>query len=560
MASPNVMKGIFILWVILIASCTTGRKAVSKPEVQKPVLRENLKNHVAFLADDKLEGRRTGTRGEQLAMEYISRQFESIGLAPLGRQGFIQPFEINEGQAVDGNSRLLINGETLTLFKDYFPFPFSAEGIMEAQPLVAVRENDMPWFIDLHEILDENKNNPHFDLTASLRTLSQKMASRGASALFFYNTSKTDDKLFFDPKDKTEKASIPVFYLKKHVADKFFKNPSAMLNIKFQVKFYDKKRTGHNVIGFINNNAEHTVVIGAHYDHLGYGEDGNSRYLASDSSIHNGADDNASGTAALIELARILKSSKAKHNNYLFLAFSGEELGLFGSKYFTENPTIDLSKINYMINLDMVGRLNDSSRMLTVAGIGTSPAWGLFYNQELMKQYGQSLQFRFDSSGTGASDHTSFYRKNIPVLFYFTGLHSDYHKPSDDTEKINFEGMEAIVNHIVRLIEFMDSKSKLTFLKTRETSTGTSARFSVSLGIMPDYTYSGHGVKVDGVTEGRAAEKAGIKAGDIILQIGEFPVYSMETYMQTLSKFKKGDTTKVKYRRANKEFETTVVF
>jgi hypothetical protein len=262
-----------------------------------------------------------------------------------------------------------------------------------------------------------------------------------------------------------------------------------------------------------------------------------------------------------------LKSSAAKNNNYLFLAFSGEELGLYGSKYFTENPTIDLRAANYMINMDMVGRLNDSTNVLTVGGYGTSPMWGEAIDKIRfslpypgVKMGPSSLTIKVDSSGTGPSDHTSFYRKDIPVLFYFTGLHTDYHKPTDDADKINYAGEKKIIEHIFELINKIDIQPKLSFTKTRETQTTTSARFSVSMGIMPDYTYAGNGVRADGVSDGKPAQKAGLKAGDIVLQIGDYNISSLESYMQSLGKFKKGDKTKVKYKRGNEVLETVVEF
>jgi aminopeptidase-like protein len=317
-----------------------------------------------------------------------------------------------------------------------------------------------------------------------------------------------------------------------------------------------------NVVGYIDNGAPTTIVLGAHFDHLGHGEDNNSREVERKGQIHNGADDNASGTAALIELARLLKASKLKNNNYLFIAFSGEELGLYGSKYFTEHPTIELDKVNYMINMDMIGRLNDSSHTVTVGGYGTSPYWGEIYNLTGKKKlYANDLAFRFDSSGTGPSDHTSFYIKNIPVLFYFTGLHQDYHKPSDDFDKINYTGEMNVVKHIMSVIETQDKqKAKLAFTKTRETQTTTSARFSVTLGVMPDYTFSGAGLRVDGVSDGKAAQKAGIKAGDVILSLGDYKITSMESYMQTLGKFKKGDKTTVTYARGGETLSSAVEF
>jgi hypothetical protein len=273
-------------------------------------------------------------------------------------------------------------------------------------------------------------------------------------------------------------------------------------------------------------------------------------------SIHNGADDTASGTTALLELAFLLKKSKAKNYNYLFIAFSAEELGLNGSKYFVEHPTIDLSKVNYMINMDMVGRLNDSSRVITLGGVGTSPQWG----DKIASVKNSFLNFRYDSSGTGPSDHTSFYRKDIPVLFFFTGLHTDYHKPSDDADKLNYKGEQMIIKFIQHLIEAEKGSEKIAFTKTIEQQTTTSARFNVSMGIMPDYTFSGLGVRVDGTSENRPAKKAGILTGDVVKQLGDYKTTSVESYMQALSKFKKGDQTKVIILRGNTELIFEIVF
>lgn len=541
---------------LIITGCSSSKKTI-KPDTTTA---DNLKSHIGYLADDKLEGRRTGTKGEEMAVEYIRQQFNAIGLQPKGTEYYTQSFIINDGKKIDSVTELSINGNKLATGKDFFPFPYSPDISMEALPSIAVQEADMPWFFDLKEPLEENKNNPHFDLADYIRNNSKKAKDRGASAVILYNTSATEDKLAFNPKDRSDKLAIPVLYVNKPAAEKYFNDKTASLNIKMRIGISEKTRTGYNVVGYIDNKAATTVILGAHFDHLGYGEDGNSRHTSQEAAIHNGADDNASGTAALIELARKLKISSAKSNNYLFIAFSGEELGLYGSKYFTEHPTIDLKTVNYMINMDMVGRLNDSTRVLTVGGYGTSPAWGNYYTTLAMQGRKSELQFKMDSSGTGPSDHTSFYRKDIPVLFYFTGLHTDYHKPTDDADKINYSGTQLIIQHIEQVIASLDKQPKLAFLKTRETQTTTTARFNVSMGIMPDYTYAGNGVRADGVSEGKPAQKAGLKAGDIVVQIGEYNVSSMESYMQTLTKFKKGDKAKVKYKRGNEEMETIVEF
>ncbi len=548
----NISKALIV--ALILSACSSSSKTVSKKTDTQTL--DNLKAHIQYLADDKLEGRRTGTEGERLAMEYITNQFKAIGLSPKGTEYYTQTFIVNDGKQIGAATSFIINSDTLEAGKEFFPFPYSPDIYIEALPAIAVQEAEMPWFFDLKETLEENKTNPHFDLPEYVRTNAKKAKERGASAIILYNSSTTDDKLVFDSKDRTAQQTIPVVYVSKAAAKKHFSDNAATLSIKLRVSIGEKNRQGFNVLGYIDNKAATTVVLGAHYDHLGFGEDGNSRHTAHELAIHNGADDNASGTAALIELGRKLKSSKATNNNYLFIAFSGEELGLYGSKYFVENPTIDLKSVNYMINMDMVGRLNDSSKTVTIGGYGTSPIWSEVINNN----QSAPLSVKIDSSGTGPSDHTSFYRKDIPVLFYFTGLHTDYHKPTDDADKVNYEGEQQIISHITKLIESVNDKGKLAFLKTREAQTTTSARFSVSMGIMPDYTYSGEGVKADGVSEGKPAQKAGLKAGDIILQIGEYNVSSMETYMQTLGKLKKGDKTKVKFKRGNETLEVLVEF
>ncbi|MFN8290147.1 MAG: M20/M25/M40 family metallo-hydrolase [Chitinophagaceae bacterium] len=551
-----------LIAILLLSACSSPKNVV-KPDT---TTLDNLRSHIQYLADDKLEGRRTGTPGEKLAMDYISHTFEKYGLQPKGENGYIQPFEVYDGRIMDTATKLSINKELLLPEKDYFVFPFSANEKIEALPSIAVQEADMPWFFDLKETLEENKNNPHFDLVDYIRNNCKKAKDRGASAVILYNSSSLDDKLVFDSKDRSATLPLPVLYVKREAAQKFFKDQTATLEIKLNTAIAEKRRTGHNVIGYIDNGSPSTIVLGAHFDHLGYGEDGNSRNTSHESAIHNGADDNASGTAALLELARILKAGQDKHYNFLFIAFSGEELGLFGSKHFTEHPTINLSTVDCMINMDMVGRLNDSTHVLTIGGYGTSPAWSeiirpdYFSSPNDNKKTPPSLVIKIDSSGTGPSDHTSFYRKDIPVLFYFTGLHTDYHKPTDDADKINYTGEQTVIQHIQYVIGALEKQPKLAFLKTRETQTTTSARFSVTMGIMPDYTYDGSGVRADGVSEGKPAQKAGLRAGDIILSIGDYKVSSMESYMQTLGKFKKGDKVKVKFKRGSEEKETLVEF
>ncbi len=314
--------------------------------------------------------------------------------------------------------------------------------------------------------------------------------------------------------------------------------------------------TANNLVGFLDNGATNTIIIGAHYDHLGLGVQGSSLDANPSGKIHNGADDNASGVAGLLELARYFKTNRVKEkNNFLFLCFSGEELGLYGSDYYVEHPAMDLASVDFMINLDMVGRF-DPKNGLSVSGSGTSPGW-----EPLLKKLNSTeVPITTDSSGTGPSDHTKFYLKKIPVLHFFTGSHSDYHKPSDDVDKLNAEGEVLVLNTIIKVIESMDSEPKLAYLTTKSKSMGGSRSFKVTMGVMPSYSAKVAGLKVDGVSEGKPAQKAGILTGDIIIQIGDLIIKDMESYMDALGKFEKGQTVPVKVLRTEKEVTLSVTF
>lgn len=309
--------------------------------------------------------------------------------------------------------------------------------------------------------------------------------------------------------------------------------------------------TGRNVIGYIDHQAEKTIVIGAHFDHLGYGSAGSLH--RGDSAIHNGADDNASGTAALLALAELLKT-KPYQSNFLFIGFSGEENGLWGSNYFVKNPTIQLDSVNYMINMDMVGRMNQE-KTLAINGIGTSPS----FSDALDRINTDSLKLVTSESGVGPSDHTSFYLQDLPVLHFFTGQHEDYHRPSDDPDKINYSGLLLVVRYIERLIGELDSEDRLAFTKTQDSSE-ESPRFTVTLGVVPDYLFDGKGMRIDGVSEGKPAQVAGLKKGDIVLKLGDSTIVDMMSYMRTLGTFQPGQETQVIVSREGEELEKKVKF
>lgn len=317
--------------------------------------------------------------------------------------------------------------------------------------------------------------------------------------------------------------------------------------------------TGRNVVGFLDNGAKKTIVVGAHYDHLGKGYQGSSLSPDSKNKIHNGADDNASGTTGLIELAKYLaKNGTTERHNFLFIAFSGEELGLIGSKYFTTSPTVALNTISCMINMDMIGRFQED-KGIVVSGWGTSPAWGKLIPGIAKKQ---NMKYTVDSSGVGASDHTSFYLKDIPVVQFFTGSHGDYHKISDDADKINAEGEVKIINLIADLLEQLDGEpTEPAFLTAGNPHSGaTMSNFKVTLGVMPDYSFTGKGLKIDGVSKARPAEKAGIEAGDVIIKLANKEIATIYDYMDILGKHEKGDRVDAVFLRGKETKTVKITF
>lgn len=429
----------FLLIGPLVAIAQPTDKATIKARGQ--MLRDVTKD-VSTLASDQMEGRETGTKGEQMAADYIVLRFGQVGLAPKGEEG--------------------------------------------------------TWF---QEFEAEEKPNPH---------------GKGDG----HGHGKGDG----------------------HDHNHDHANHAAK----------GKMVKGKNVIGYLDHGAKTTIVIGAHYDHLGFGAEGSLH--AGEKAIHNGADDNASGVAAMIQLAKKLRHTN-KSNNYLFIAFSGEEKGLWGSNWFCKHPTIDLSTVNYMINMDMVGRLSDEKE-LAINGTGTSPTWtGLL--SALPKN---GLKLVTSEGGVGPSDHTSFYLQDIPVLHFFTGQHADYHKPTDDINKVNFHGIVAVTEYINSIITSLDDDEKLKFTKTKDEDSKKAPEFSVTLGVMPDYMYSGDGMRIDGIIDDRPAQKAGILKGDIVTQMGDVAVKDMRSYMEGLSQFQKGDKATVTIKRGDEVKKVAVQF
>jgi aminopeptidase YwaD len=524
---------------------------------QNATLTERLRYHVYYLADDSLEGRLTGTRGEEKAKAYISKSFAEIGLKPAGDAGsWYQAFTFTSKQEL-GKSELKLGKMRLRADEDYLVLPSSASGTVSGKLVqvgygirnVKLSHDDYPTTVDvkgkiaLVQLGSPDGNNPHgkFGADATIEAKVALAKSLGAIGVIFYRTDSTTMLPEMRLDRRTQTAGLPAVCIKAPVKAGLPKVAA------FSTEIIKTSTTGHNVAGFINNGAVYTVVIGAHYDHLGDGSLGGSLH-AGKGAIHNGADDNASGTAGLIELARALKERKDKRFNYLFLAFSGEELGLLGSAYFAKNATVPIDKVSCMLNMDMIGRLDTATLQLGVNGTGTSPFW-----KQVVDTLAGPLKVKTTESGNGASDHTSFYLQNIPVLHFFTGTHRDYHKPEDDADKINFEGQAEVLAYMLRIINALPAAEKLAFTKTSDADSRSAPRFKVTLGVMPDYFYEGRGVKIDGATEGKPGAKAGLKAGDIILQIGDYKVSDMQAYMQSLAAFEKGQKTKITVLRDKQE-------
>lgn len=523
---------------------------------------KTMENAVVYLADDRLEGRLTGSEGEKLAADFIIQSFKKSGIAAAGENGYLQSFDFTKKVTVnESETYLKLEGKAQTLSTDFYPLAQSGNAAIEAETFFAgygieaddLNHNDYKGngkkegAIFIIEISSPDGIHPHSKYIehTSIHKKIETAIKHGAAGIVFVNSDSNAENYSEEMSPKVARYALPIVFSKKPI-------DFQVGRIAMKVQLNIERATGQNVVGFIDNKAAYTVVIGAHFDHLGYGHEG-SLYKGTPQ-IHNGADDNASGTAMMLILAEYLKKSKWTNNNYLFIAFSGEELGLLGSNAFTKTELFSKFTYNYMINMDMVGRLDE--KKLYISGTGTSPAW-----TALKEVNTQQLDLKLTESGTGPSDHTSFYLKDIPVLHFFTGTHNDYHKPSDDADKINFVGMKDVSEFILALIAKMDTQGKLPFTKTKDDGQGKrAAKFRVSLGVIPDYGFEGEGLKVDGVNEGRAAELAGLQAGDIVIQIGETIIKDIYAYMESLSKYKKGDKTEIVFKRGNEVKKTEVVW
>jgi aminopeptidase YwaD len=461
------MRLLFLFIVCIVASPGLHLDAQSRAISKKDkIVAAKLRKDITYLANDELQGRRTGTNGERRAADYIEDRYRQMDIAPFMGQ-YKYPFYFTHGREITETSAIVINGNTLQMQDDVFPMPFTNTGHIAADCLPGVMENSLPWILNLYADIAE-ADDPHFDWERAMYKRSKEAAEHGATAVLFYDGFGSPYQPYFNNLSEYEKVAIPVSFItyaayKRYVADTAAID-STNMNVKIDIDIAVKRseRTGLNIAAFIDNKAPYTVILGAHYDHLGLGEDGNSLYTGKEKMVHYGADDNASGTAAILEIASWIRKKKLRRYNYLFVNFSGEELGLLGSKAFIKDGCADSTNVAYMINMDMVGRLNDSTQALYVGGVGTSPAWS--------NVFGHPKGFRYivDSSGIGPSDHSSFYHAGIPVLFFFTGTHKDYHKPTDVADKINYDGEVQVLKQVYGVVLTMEKYPKPIFTATKQ--------------------------------------------------------------------------------------------
>lgn len=581
--SRNLTAAVLLITFIL-ASCGVNR------EVSTKVLRKEIK----YLSSDDLQGRLTGSPGDSLAALFIKNKLESYGLKPLKGDGF-QRFKVPQSTIPGKDNFLSVDSKAYVSGTDFMPMGFSSNAGLNADVVFAgygfsINEDSLKWndykdidvkgkwvLILRSDPESDNIRSP-FTRYSSDRDKALMAKDMGAAGVLLVSGPAHDSTdVLESPKAIEYQVGIPVLRIKRSVAEALFGSSRNIASIEHSldknrapesfttgisangkadlVRLYSSTRNVAMVLpGDDRNLAGEYVVFGAHFDHLGLGGPGSGSRAVDTVGVHHGADDNASGIAMMLELVRKFSKTPGSHaRSIVCVAFTGEEEGLLGSKYFTDNPLLDLSKVNAMINMDMVGRLNETKN-LQISGVGT--AAGL---KELVLSHSDTSQIKLTLSneGYGPSDHSSFYGKNIPVLFYFTGAHLDYHTPADTWDKINYDGMSAISKLIFPVAEQLSNNpERLKFKESGpkvETSTAVRRR-GVTLGIMPDFAgVVKNGLRADFITPGKPAALGGMKKGDIITAINGKSVNNIEDYMFRLSQLKHGETISVEVIRNDKK-------
>jgi len=576
-----------ILFGLLISSVAFSQSNV---EITVPELEE----HIYYLASDSLKGRKPGTAESKLAAEYIRDNFIEFGLQPIGEDGF-QYFDVIMSVEPGDNNKFIFEDQDQVLFKEFRPMPFSASKSVEAEVVFTgfgfdIEHDSLKWN-DFYNINVKDKwvmilrGDPEPDNDESLfisygndRDKVLTARDHEAAGVLFVNGPQfgEEDKLAEVSFSRvTADAGIPVISITRLLADQLLASENlsinaledSIINYRVHTSFNtnnvvfstsDLRRvevTTQNVIAIIPGNdpvlKDEFIVIGAHYDHLGFGGPGSGSRMPDTVAIHNGADDNASGTAGIIELAEKLVAEKDSFKrSVVIMAFGAEEMGLLGSQFFVSNTLIDLKNVKMMINFDMIGRMNKKERSVMIAGTGTAVEL-----EEMLAIYEATsdISFAHSPEGYGASDHASFYASGVPVMFFSTGAHPDYHTPMDDAEKINFLGEKEILDYAYTIIvDLINRDENLTFQEAGpKKKQGRSGRgLKVKFGIMPDFTSKDNdGLGIGGVTKDGPAYRAGMLKGDKIIAIEGQPVTNIYDYMNRLKKLKPGQTVSVDVMR-----------
>lgn len=594
---------IFFVLSTIIFGCHPGHVSY----VSYDITARELSAHVEYLSSDELEGRGSGTGENKLAAQYIADQFSSYGLQPKGDNGgYFQNFQVLTGLIAGKKNRItvIVNGKQFNLTsEDFIPLSFSADtSIVSSLVFVgygisadSLQYNDYAGVdvngkiaLVLRYTPDYGKSDSKFYAYAPLYRKAFTARGKGAVGMILVTGPSDEEKpslIPLRPERSLSSVGIPAASVKFTVVDSLLSLAGVKKNLKaLQQEIYDSKSPKSfglpglrvqmttaveriysptaNVIGYLEGSdpllKEEVVVVGAHFDHVGWGGPGSGSLRSDTIAVHNGADDNASGTAAMMEIAQALAADRhLLKRTHVFMGFSGEEMGLLGSAHYVKQPTIPLEKTVAMINLDMVGRLRDSN--LTVEGVGSSPLW-----KPLLEKQNQEFNFKLKNGqgGFGSSDHASFYGKNIPVLFFFTGLHDDYHRPSDDWEKINYEGQKMVAQFALQVIKAFEESEKPVFTRAQSTAGDTATRrgFRVTFGIVPDYSEGVGGLKISGTRAASPAEKAGLKGGDIITKMNGKEVKSIYDLTYLLENYKPGDEVEVVFTRDGKPNTAKVSF
>lgn len=498
-----------------------------------------LKSEIAYLASDQMAGRLTGSKEANQVADYIQSRFKALQLEPY-KNKYQWDFTAKTGFRLGENAYFKIFDKKLNIGTEVIIFPYGSGNKISGMVLPQVDEPGNIWLISAKNIKLSESSNPQ----KILYEFAKEAIQRGAESVVFFNNIDPTQDISNLNLSKYEALSKPVAYINfqsylNHLKPNLKKD---WIDIDARLGMEDASTTGKNVVAMINNNAPLNIVIAANYDHIGFQGD-----------VYNGADNNASGIAALLKLAEILKEKDLNRYNYIFIAFAGKEQDLQGSKAFLSQNEHMLNAFSCMINIDRVGRLNINKELL-LSGIGTSPSWG-----SIVQKNNKLFKLLIDSSGLGYSDHNTFYLKQIPVLRISTGYHEDFMSPKDDVEKININGELFIINYLTSIIESLDLESKLKFNKTYDVLPMLE-KTKNDLGIIPDYTFDHNGIRIDYCYANKAAKISGLKEGDVILKIGPFKIIDFDDYIEALNKTEKEKETTIIIQRDNIEFKFFATF